>query len=903
MLIHQVALVNFKSYAKATVELAPGTVAIVGANGAGKSSLLDAIGLVLFDCQRGTYAERLREGERKGSIRVRVSSSLDERTYDVIREFSDRTTLRYVVADLELDGRVLAEGSEQVTAWLREHLRVEPSPGLAELFRATIGVEQGTFTAPFLLSAASRKAQFDPLLQVDAYRAAYDALRPTVRHLNETQQEIARDIAHLQGQLEELPRQQERLRGVRERLAALVTEIAQDERAIASNQPQLAQLQARQLATQEARDLASRAESELEQQEQRLAQARAAVERAQAAQQVLRQSEPGYEAYQAAHKRLDNLDEQRGARDRLQREAARHDTEAARLLERIKAAQALVDRGAEARAQIRTLQPRVDEQERLERSLQQAEERHRDGTTLERRIADLERQVAGEATALADLQSEVARVAQLAEERDQVQAALQSLAEQKETCIAEIAHHRARLQQIADQTSALQQATAACPTCEQPLPDSRRDELLGRNQADRDRLQRDLTATSRRVNDIDRRMRANSQRLGEIETAQREGPSSRELSAAEARHSQAITGLEEARDQRRAMGDTAADVANARSALGQLGDPRSEQRAAGRAAKDAAEAEGALATAQASLSKTLEQRRAIESLLARYQDLDSAIAQTRAERDRHRPAYEAYLRAQEVAHTLPQAQGNLAEAQKGISKATTLRDQAVQAATEASAAYDADAHRRVLQELERADRALVAARTQTESLEEQSRDLSATIGALERLRGEMAAQQEALAESRATSDLLAFLRDLLRDAGPLVTQRLIRRISQQAAQFYAELMGQPDGSLVWGEDYALYLDVGGERRGFEQLSGGERMAAALAVRMALLRETSAVDVAFFDEPTAHLDSERRESLAERLMALRGFSQLFVISHDDTFEQAAQSYVRIWRDADGSHALS
>jgi len=143
----------------------------------------------------------------------------------------------------------------------------------------------------------------------------------------------------------------------------------------------------------------------------------------------------------------------------------------------------------------------------------------------------------------------------------------------------------------------------------------------------------------------------------------------------------------------------------------------------------------------------------------------------------------------------------------------------------------------------------------------------------------------------------------LRDAGPLVTQRLIRRISQQAAQFYAELMGQPDGSLVWGEDYALYLDVGGERRGFEQLSGGERMAAALAVRMALLRETSAVDVAFFDEPTAHLDSERRESLAERLMALRGFSQLFVISHDDTFEQAAQSYVRIWRDADGSHALS
>jgi exonuclease SbcC len=167
----------------------------------------------------------------------------------------------------------------------------------------------------------------------------------------------------------------------------------------------------------------------------------------------------------------------------------------------------------------------------------------------------------------------------------------------------------------------------------------------------------------------------------------------------------------------------------------------------------------------------------------------------------------------------------------------------------------------------------------------------------------MASQQATLAQSQATSALLSYLRTLLRDAGPLVTQRLIRRISHQAGEFYAELMGQTDGRLVWGEDYALRLDLGKEQRSFEQLSGGERMAAALAVRMALLRETSAVDVAFFDEPTAHLDSERRESLAERLMSVRGFSQLFVISHDDTFEQAAQSCVRVWRDADGSHVLS
>lgn len=72
------------------------------------------------------------------------------------------------------------------------------------------------------------------------------------------------------------------------------------------------------------------------------------------------------------------------------------------------------------------------------------------------------------------------------------------------------------------------------------------------------------------------------------------------------------------------------------------------------------------------------------------------------------------------------------------------------------------------------------------------------------------------------------------------------------------------------------------------------MSAALAVRLALVREMSNVNVAFFDEPTANLDSVRRELLAQQIMTVRGFNQLFVISHDDTFEQATQNLIRVKR---------
>jgi len=903
MLIHQIELSNFKSYAQAVVDLMPGTVAIVGPNGAGKSSLLDAIGLVLFDSQRGTYAERLREGARKGSVRVRLSSSLDQRSYDVTREFSDRTTLRYLVADIELDGRVLAEGADQVTSWLRDHLRVDLSPGLSDLFRATIGVEQGTFTAPFLLPAATRKAQFDPLLQVDAYRAAYEGLRPAQRYLNESQQELSRTIARMEGQLDGLPQRQERLRATEERLAGLIGEIDGHAKAIAAHEPRAAEIEALKQAAQEAQNRARQAESDLQHHEQRLAHARDAVRQAEIAQETLVQSEGGHHAYLAADARLTEMEKQRGARDALRQDRTHHRTELARLRERAEAARANVARGQEARARAQALQPQVEKQGRLEAELRAAEEQAREAASLARQVVDQERQVARESAALEGLQHEAARAAELADQRERIERELVSVGEQRNALAEEIARCRAHVDQIADQNQALQAAAADCPTCEQPLPEGRRRELLARNAQDQSRLQRELAQASDRARELAAHERAHKRRLSELQQALREAPSAREVAGAEQRRAEAHASLEHTRTAYARMGDTAAALAALSAALERLGDPRSEQQAARRAADEASAAAATLEETRAALAATQQQLTALETSLAQYDGLDAELAQARSERDGSRPDHEAYLGARQLAQTLPTAQARLAQMQDALAAARAQRDAAERASERAAAAYDPTEHLRIQRELRDARDRLAAARAQRQSLEDQAQQLGDEIAALEALRGEMASQQAALAQSQATNALLSYVRNLLRDAGPLVTQRLIRRISHQAGEFYAELMGQTDGRLVWGEDYALRLDLGKEQRSFEQLSGGERMAAALAVRMALLRETSAVDVAFFDEPTAHLDSERRESLAERLMSVRGFSQLFVISHDDTFEQAAQSCVRVWRDADGSHVLS
>ena len=79
---------------------------------------------------------------------------------------------------------------------------------------------------------------------------------------------------------------------------------------------------------------------------------------------------------------------------------------------------------------------------------------------------------------------------------------------------------------------------------------------------------------------------------------------------------------------------------------------------------------------------------------------------------------------------------------------------------------------------------------------------------------------------------------------------------------------------------------------------GNGQAETRAAAVALLKQLSDIRIAFFDEPTVNMDAERRENLARQIGQVRHFSQLFVISHDDTFEEAVDHVLVLTGEADG-----
>lgn len=137
-----------------------------------------------------------------------------------------------------------------------------------------------------------------------------------------------------------------------------------------------------------------------------------------------------------------------------------------------------------------------------------------------------------------------------------------------------------------------------------------------------------------------------------------------------------------------------------------------------------------------------------------------------------------------------------------------------------------------------------------------------------------------------------FIRDTIKSSSEFVINEFIGEISSEANNIYCEIMDDYSVNLKWTNDYDIEIESGGETSSFRQLSGGERMSAALAVRLALLKTLSSCDFVFLDEPTANMDELRRENLSEQIMNIKGFKQIFVISHDDTFNEKYGHVVKI-----------
>ncbi|MBN1966029.1 MAG: SMC family ATPase, partial [Anaerolineae bacterium] len=370
MWITKLQLSDIKSYGPDSlpIHFARGVNLIQGRNGAGKSTILEAIGLALFNSNPYSLSQLVREGAKRGTVTVGFVSAVEDREYEIVRGVGGGQTYVY---DPETERRV-CEGVKDTAQFIREHLGVDDEIDLATLFRDAVGVPQGTITAIFQQPAAARKATFDPLLRVEEFDTAWNRLLETSRYIDTRIAANENRRAELRGVLADLPAVQEELARLDEQVqagqdslgvtTARLDELAARLQAFVARKMQLdgldAQLQERRVS--------------LRVLENSLAAAETDVQEAQAAAQSVAASAAGHAAYEQAQQTLDALEGARTERDTLTGD--RHG-----LTTDLKLCQGEVDRLADrlaeveaAAAQVEALAAQVAQQEELEAEVTRA---------------------------------------------------------------------------------------------------------------------------------------------------------------------------------------------------------------------------------------------------------------------------------------------------------------------------------------------------------------------------------------------------------------------------------------------------------------------------------------------------------------------------------------------------
>ncbi|MGB9201603.1 AAA family ATPase, partial [Methanobacterium sp.] len=178
MIIESIVIKNFKSHRDTKIEFNTGISIIMGDNGAGKSSILEAVSFALFKQHSGKKLEQLirtdhqnPDGKNKMSVELEFKSN--GRTYRVLRE-RDKNSSRAKLEIKEGEGfQPLATGDKQVTDDIQGLLEMD-----GDLFLNAVYVRQGEIANLVNKTPSEKKQVIGKLLGIESLEKAWKNMLP-----------------------------------------------------------------------------------------------------------------------------------------------------------------------------------------------------------------------------------------------------------------------------------------------------------------------------------------------------------------------------------------------------------------------------------------------------------------------------------------------------------------------------------------------------------------------------------------------------------------------------------------------------------------------------------------------------------------------------------------------------
>ena len=103
--------------------------------------------------------------------------------------------------------------------------------------------------------------------------------------------------------------------------------------------------------------------------------------------------------------------------------------------------------------------------------------------------------------------------------------------------------------------------------------------------------------------------------------------------------------------------------------------------------------------------------------------------------------------------------------------------------------------------------------------------------------------------------------------------------------------------LILDDDYNVVVRGPEGESSMSMVSGGEKIAIALALRLGITKSMAKGDLEtiLLDEPTIHLDDARRQELINLLKEMSMLPQMIIVTHENQLESAADNLIKVEKE--------